>query len=173
MKVELVMPWPFARRDYYPDTEVMAAYDTIMGNGPMRDLAPQIGIRVNLPMRLGKRNAAVAEATAKLAQKQAELDGRLNQVRLQVQEAYEQLLERPERILALYDKSILPAAQENVKGAQSAYVTGKTPFLSLVEAQRSVVNVRERYFEATADYFSPPPGHPWSRVIGGPLDRRN
>ena len=159
-----------AMRDYYPDTEIMAAYDTIMGNGPMRDLAPQIGIRMNLPVRLGKRNGAVAEASAKIAQKQAELEGRVNQVRLQVQEAYEQLLES-ERILALYDKSILPAAQENVKGAQSAYVNGKTPFLSLVEAERSVVSVRERYFEATADYFRR--RATLERVIGGPLDRPN
>jgi outer membrane protein, heavy metal efflux system len=94
----------------------------------------------------------------------------LNQVRLQVQEAYEQLLES-ERIVALYDKSLLPAAQQYVKAAQSAYVNAKTPFLSLIEAQRSVVNVRERYFEATADYFRR--RATLERVIGGPLDRPN
>jgi outer membrane protein, heavy metal efflux system len=141
-----------AMRDYYPDTEVMAAYDTIMGNGPMRDLAPQIGIRMNLPVRRGKRNGAVAEANAKVAQRQAELEGRANQIRLQVQEAYEQLLES-ERILALYSQTILPAARENVKAAQAAYVTGKTPFLSLIEAERSLVSLRDRNDEATADYF--------------------
>src|SRR5260370_525507 len=108
----------------------MAAYGPLMGHGPRRGLPPQVWVRVNLPVRVGKRNGAVGEASAKIAQKQAELEGRLNQVRLQVQEAYEQLVES-ERILALYDKSILPAVQENVKGAQSAYTTGKTPFLSL------------------------------------------
>jgi outer membrane protein, heavy metal efflux system len=141
-----------AMRDYYPDTEVMAAYDTIMGNGPMRDLAPQVGIRMNLPVRLGKRNGAVAEANAKVAQRQAELASRTNQVRLQVQEAYEQLVES-DRILSLYGQTILPAARENVKAAQAAYVTGKTPFLSLIEAERSLVSLRDRNDEATADYF--------------------
>ena len=43
-----------AMREYYPDVEASAAYDTIMGNGPMRDLAPQIALKVNLPVRLGK-----------------------------------------------------------------------------------------------------------------------
>ena len=42
---------------------------------------------------------------------------------------------------------------ENVKAAQSAYVTGKTPFVSLIEAQRSLVMQRDRNFEVTADYF--------------------
>jgi outer membrane protein, heavy metal efflux system len=155
-----------AKRDYYPDTEVMAAYDTIMGNGPMRDLAPQVGVRMNLPIRMSKRNGAVAEANAKVAQKQAELASRMNQVRLQVREAYEQLVES-ERILVLYGQTILPAARENVKAAQAAYATGKTPFLSLIEAERNLVNLRDRNDEATADYFRR--AATLERVIGAPV----
>jgi outer membrane protein TolC len=78
-----------ALREYYPDVELAAAYDTIMGNGPMRDLAPQVGLRMNLPVRVGKRNGAVAEAQAKIAQRHAEYASRVNQVQFQVQEAYE------------------------------------------------------------------------------------
>ena len=37
--------------------------------------------------------------------------------------------------------------------AQSAYVTGKTPFLSLIEAERNLVGLRDRYYETLADYF--------------------
>ena len=92
--------------------------------------------------------------------------GRVNQVQFQVQEAYEQLLES-ERILALYEKTILPAARENVKAAQTAYVTGKTPFLSLIEAQRNLVNLRDRDYEARADYFRRLAT--LDRMIGGPL----
>lgn len=155
-----------ALREYYPDAEVLAAYDTIMGNGPARDLAPQIGVRLNIPLRLGRRNGAVSEAQAKIAQKRAELMSRTNQVQFQVQEAFEQLLES-ERILALYDKSILPAAKQNVEAAQSAYTTGKIPFLSLIEAQRNLVTLRERYYEATADYFRRLAT--LERAIGGPF----
>jgi outer membrane protein TolC len=155
-----------AWRDYYPDVEVMAAYDTIMGNGPTRDLAAQVGVRMNLPIRTAKRNAAVAEAQAKIAQRHAEYASRVNQIQFQVQEAYEQLLES-ERVLALYAKTILPAARENVKAAQTAYVTGKTPFLSLIEAQRNLVNLREREYEATADYFRRQAT--LERAIGAPL----
>ncbi|MBI3821321.1 MAG: TolC family protein [Planctomycetes bacterium] len=157
-----------ALRDFYPDAEVTAAYDSIMGNGPARDLAFQVGVRINLPVRMGRRNGAVAEARAKIAQRRAELDGRVNQVQFQVQEAYEQLVES-ERILVLYDKTILPAARENVNAAQSAYTTGKTPFLSLIEAQRNLVSLRDRNYEATADYFRRVAN--LERAIGGPLPR--
>jgi outer membrane protein TolC len=144
----------------------MAAYDSIMGNGPSRDLAPQVGFRINLPVRLGRRDAAVAEARAKIAQRQAELVARTNQVSFQVQEAFEQLKES-ERVLALYDKTVLPSARQNVKAAEAAYGTGKIPFLSLIEAERNVVNLRDRYYEATADYFRRRAN--LERIVGAPI----
>jgi outer membrane protein TolC len=158
-----------ALREYYPDAEVTAAFDTIMGNGPSRDLAPQVGFRLNLPMRLGRRDAAVVEARAKVAQKQAELASRVNQVQFQVEEAYQQMVES-ERILDLYKKDVLPAAERNVTAAQKAYENTKIPFLSLIEAQRNVVNLRDRFYEATADYFRR--RATLERVIGGPLGRQ-
>lgn len=156
-----------AFREFYPDAEVVAGYNAMMGNGPMRDMAPQVGVRMNLPIRIGRRNGAVLEARARIAQKNAELAGLVNQLNFQVQEAYEQLLES-ERILVLYDKTILPAARANVKAAQSAYTTGKTPFLSLIEAQRNLVNLRDRNYEATADYFRRLAT--LERAIGGPVE---
>ncbi|MBI2804494.1 MAG: TolC family protein [Planctomycetes bacterium] len=141
-----------ARREFYPDVSVAGAYDTFMGNGPARDMAAQIAVRIDLPVRLARRHAAVNESLFKIAQKRAELASRTDQVNYQVQEAYEQLLES-EKILQLYDRSILPAAKANIGAAQDAYRTGKVPFLSLIEAQRNYVNLKDRYFEATADFF--------------------
>ena len=77
---------------------------------------------------------------------------KIDQVKFQIQEAYEQVLES-ERILDLYERQILPQADENVRSAQSAYVTGKSPFVSVIEAQRSLISLRDRNFEVTADYF--------------------
>jgi outer membrane protein TolC len=158
-----------AFREYYPDVEVSAAYDTIMGNGPTRDLAPQVGVRLNIPLRWERRRAEVAEARAKIARRRAELVGRINQVHFQVQEAYEPVRES-EKVLALYQKTILPAAEENVRAAQDAYQTGKIPFLSLIEAERNLVGLPDRNYEATADYFRRLAT--LERVLGGPLPPR-
>ena len=57
-----------------------------------------------------------------------------------------------EQALRLYEEKILPAARENVKAAQTAYMTGKVPFLSLIEAQRNLIDLRDRYNQTGAEY---------------------
>jgi outer membrane protein TolC len=155
-----------AYREYYPDIEASAVYDTIMGNGPIRDLAPQIGLRINLPVRTARRHAAVAEAQARIAQRQAELASRTDQLSFQVQEAYAQVRESAD-VIRLYQDTILPAAENNVKAARPAYTTAKIPLVSLLEAQRNFVSLRERYYEVLADYFRR--RATLERVTGGPL----
>src|SRR5262249_41699714 len=130
------------------------------------DLAAQIGVRMNLPIYKARRYGAVAEAQARIAQRRAELAKLTDQVNYQVQEAYARL-ERSEKSVFLYRDTILKAAEANVKAAQAAYVTGKIPFLSLIEAQRNVVNLRDRYYEAVADYFRRRAA--LDRAVGGPL----
>jgi outer membrane protein TolC len=141
-----------AHREYYPDFDVMAAYDTIMGNGPTRDLAPQLAVRLNLPVQTPRRLAAVSEAQCRIAQRRAELARMADQSGYEVQQAYEQVREA-ERVVRLYEKDILPAARNNVRAAQAAYVPSKIPLIALIEAQRNSVNLQDRYYEAMADYF--------------------
>jgi outer membrane protein TolC len=137
-----------ARKEYCPDVELMAAYDSFWQE---RQLRPQVGVRVNLPVRVARREGAVAEAEAKLAQRQAELDRLADQVNLQVQEASAQFRESG-RVVRLYEDEILRAARGNVEAAKSAYEKGKIPFVALIEAQRGLVGLQDRYHEARADY---------------------
>jgi outer membrane protein TolC len=156
-----------AHKDFYPDFEPSVMFDRFMGNNSQNvDLATMVGVRINLPLRRGKRYGAVAEAEARLAQRRAELARLTNQVNFEVQQAYEQVKESASTV-RLYEKTILPAAGENIKAAQSAYVAGKVPFLSLIEAQRNLVELKDRYYEAVAGYFSR-----WAaleRAVGGSL----
>src|SRR5439155_4477680 len=83
-----------ARKEYYPDFEPFVMYDRFMGNtSDTRDLATMVGVKLNLPVRLARRDAAVAEAQAKLAQRRAGLARLTDQVNFDVQQAYEQVLE--------------------------------------------------------------------------------
>lgn len=154
-----------AQREYYPDFELMAAYDAFW-QPEERDLRAMVGLRMNLPIQKGRRQGAVAESMARIAQRRAELDSRLDQIGLQVQEAYEQASES-EKAVRLYEETILPAARENIRAAQIAYATGKIPFLSLIEAQRSSVMLKDRFYEVQADYFRRQAT--LERVTGGPL----
>jgi outer membrane protein TolC len=156
-----------ACKEYYPDFEPFLMYDRFMGNTTdSRDLAWMLGVRLNLPVRLDKRRAAVAEAQARVAQRRAELRRQVDQAGFQVQQAYDQAVES-RRVARLYEQDVLPAARANVKSAQAAYTTGKIPFLSLVEAERDVIRLQDRYYEAVADYFRRLAA--LDRATGGPL----
>jgi outer membrane protein TolC len=154
-----------AEREYLPDFEVMAAYDKFMGN-QMGQMAPMVGVRFNAPLRRVRRHAAVGEAMARLSKRRAELDAQVDQVNMQVQEAYEQARES-EEALPLYEKTVLPAARENVRAAQQAYIANRTPFVSLIEAQRNLVMILDRFYEIQADYFRRRAN--LERAIGGQL----
>ena len=152
-----------AHKEYYPDFEAMAAYDEFWNE---RQLRPQLAVRMNLPVRLAKRDAAVREAEAKLGERIAELNRLTDEVNFAVDQAYQETGES-DKTVSLYEKTILPAAEQNVKSAQTSYITSKIPFISLIEAERSVVDLRDRYYEATADAFRRRAA--LERAVGGPL----
>ncbi|MBA4066743.1 MAG: TolC family protein [Isosphaera sp.] len=157
-----------AEREYYPDVEVMTAYDSFWQSADDQErLRPQVGVRVNLPIQLGRRQGAAAEAAAQLFQRRAALARQQNQVALEVQEAYAEVRES-EQAVRLYAGQILPAARESVKSAQAGYVTGGIPFLTLIEAQRSLVELRDRSYLASADYERRLAA--LERAVGGPLE---
>lgn len=139
-----------ALKEYKPDVDLMAAYDGFWQGEGGRPLQWQIGARVNLPVRYSRRSGAVSEAQSRVAQRRAELAKLTDRVNFEVQEAWEQVRETDE-IVKLYESKILPAADANVKEAQSGYVAGRVPFLNLVEAQRNRVGLKDRYFEAVAE----------------------
>jgi cobalt-zinc-cadmium efflux system outer membrane protein len=152
-----------AFKEYYPDFDVMAAYDGFWTEPGLR---PQIALRMNLPVRLERREAAVWEARARLAERRAELQRQVNQVNYEVSQAHAEVNESKQTV-RLYEQTVLPAAELNVKSAQSAYLTGSIPFLTLLEAEREVIGLREEYYEFVADYHRRLAT--LERAIGGPL----
>ena len=139
-----------AKKEYNPDVEVLTAYDGFWQGEGGRPLQWQVGARVNLPVRQARRNGAVGEAQSKVAQRRAELAKLTDRINFEVQEAVEQVREA-EDVVRVYEAKILPAADANVKEAQTGYVNNKVPFLNLIEAQRNRVGLRDRYFETIAE----------------------
>jgi outer membrane protein TolC len=109
-----------------------------------------IGVRMNVPIRTSRRDAAIIEAESRLTQRRAELARLQAQIGFQVQEAFEQMKET-ERSLKLYEETALPAARANVRLARAAYMTGKVSFLNVIEAQRNLVELSDRHYELRAE----------------------
>ncbi len=135
-----------ADKEFYPDLELVAKYDAFM---PV-DMRPQVGMNLNVPIRRSRRSAALNEAAARLQQRRAELQGRLDGVRFEVQSAADRLAEQ-RTLLRLYAEKILPAAEENVRSARANYTAGTIDFLRLLDAQRRLYAEQEKHQQAVAD----------------------
>lgn len=158
-----------AQREYKPDVELLAAYDSFWQGSEGRPLQWQVGARINLPVRLSRRSGAVIEAQAGVATRRADLSRLSDQIGLQVQEAYE-LAQENIKVLSLYDKTLIPAAEANIKEAIASYATGKVPFVALVEAQRNLINLKDRHAELLAESLRRKAA--LERAVGGPIDEK-
>ena len=70
---------------------------------------------------------------------------------MEVQIAYDELVES-EHVVDLYISQLLPAARENLEAARSAYETGELDFLTLITAQRTLMDMQLTYYETTVAY---------------------
>ena len=158
--------WGIACKEYLPDVELAAKYDHFMPE----EMRTQLGVSLNVPLRVGRRDAAQREAACRLQQRRAEYQTRRDAIALEVQSAYLRLNEA-HRLAGLYQNKILPAAQENLQSAQANYVAGKVDFLRLIDAQRQVYRQQDRVHETTANYH-----RRWAelmRAVGGSMPVAN
>ena len=139
-----------ACKQAYPDVEVFGRYDTFWQPSSMADLRGQIGVSLNLPVYQGKLNAAVNEAMFRLNQRKSEYEAHVLDIQYEVRTAYERL-EESRQTVHLYAERMLPAATQNVAAARANYDVGKTTFLGLAEAERQLLDLREKQEQAIAE----------------------
>ena len=151
-----------ACKEYCPNLNLVAKYDGFMPE----DMRPQVGMEFNVPLQRGRRSAAVREASAKVQQRRAEYQDRLDQVRLEVQSAVSRVTQSRQAI-RLYEERILPAAQRSAESAQSNYTSGKLDFLRLIDAERQIYTQQTMYYGAITEYHRRLAE--LERVIGGSL----
>lgn len=135
-------------KEYYPDFEIMGKYDNFWPDVVQRG---QIALNMNVPLYRGRRNAAVNEAIHRVNKLQAEYEREVDLIRSEVQTAYARV-EAGRKTIDLYTEKILPAAQSNVEAAGSGYTAGTVDFLRLVQAQRELIELNEKYQQSVVDY---------------------
>ena len=137
-----------ARKEYMPDFDVGGRYDQFWDRVNQRG---QLGVNMNVPLYQKRRDAAVQEACFRLSQRRAEYDQTVDDIRNDVQAAYEQT-EASRQVVDLYERQVVPAAQQNVAAARAGYEANNLGFLSLVEAQRQLIDAQMKRIDALADY---------------------
>jgi outer membrane protein TolC len=154
-----------AESDYYPDLDVVGRYDGFWQHAD-RQLAPMVGVNLNVPLDNERRRAAIREAQFRANQRRAEYEAKFDEIHGDVEAAYQQVVES-RRTIELYGQTIMPVAEQNLESARANYSAGKIDFLRLIEADRQLVMLREKREESLADYHRRLAE--LERASGGPL----
>jgi cobalt-zinc-cadmium efflux system outer membrane protein len=97
------------------------------------------------PWTLGKASARVDEADAAIIKSNASYTATRNMVASNVKDLYYKA-SGAKKQLDIYDLEILPQAKQSVQASLTAYQTGTTDFLMLIDAYRTLVNLSKEYF---------------------------
>ncbi|HTK83367.1 MAG TPA: TolC family protein [Bacteroidota bacterium] len=97
------------------------------------------------PWTLGKASARKDEASAEILKSQASYRASQAMVKASVRDHYYQVVAAKEQ-LDNYRTVILPQAEQSLTASRTAYQTGTTNFLMLIDAYRSLVMLTKEYF---------------------------
>jgi cobalt-zinc-cadmium efflux system outer membrane protein len=142
-----------ARKDYYPDFMVGAAYGARSGENPESiggNRADFLSVRVsvNLPIyQTRKRAQAVSQRSSELDRRRHALRAEANTMRAEIATAsaeYEQAREQ----LSLFETGIIPQARQTVASMLAGYQVSEVDFLNLVRSQLTLTNYETLYWRA-------------------------
>jgi outer membrane protein TolC len=107
---------------------------------------------INLPwLNRRKHDAEIAEATAMVTEKDAEIDAMRNAAFDQIQEALVQT-KAAQKLVNIYETSLRPQAEATLHSTVIAYENDRTEFLDLLDSQMTVIDLDLAYFQALADF---------------------
>jgi outer membrane protein TolC len=144
-----------ARKNYYPNITIGADYihtdEALMPGTPESGKDPVIAkASVNLPIWYGKYRAAEKEARLRHAAMQGQRVDTENQLEADLKLALYHFRDA-ERKIDLYRDTLIPKADESLKVAQLAFQAGKVSFISLIDAERLLLEFQLAYERALAD----------------------
>jgi outer membrane protein TolC len=139
-----------AKLENKPEFEVRVEARQFEGRSGIQEY--DTGVFINIPwLWRGKYKGMVNEARAEMEMADAELQAEINMTMLEIKETYTKA-DAALRLMALYEKDLLPKAKQLIEATRAAYETGTVTFLELVEAQKAWRDAQLAYYRAMADH---------------------
>ena len=140
-----------SQKAFNPDFTVSAGY-MLMPRGSEFRNNYMIEGSINLPwLNRRKHDAEIAESTAMVTEKDAEVDAMRNAAFGQIQEALVQT-KAAQKLATVYEKTLRPQAETTLHSTVIAYENDRTEFLDLLDSQMTVIDLDLAYFQALADF---------------------
>jgi cobalt-zinc-cadmium efflux system outer membrane protein len=144
-----------AKKEFYPDVTLGVDY---VQTGPARMAGVansgkdpvMAGFSINIPLWWGKYRAGVREAESRYAATRLERQDRANLLTTDLELALFKFQDA-QRKISLYRDALIPKADENVIVIQRSFESGKSDFLSLIDAERVLLEFQLTYERAVAD----------------------
>ena len=165
-----------AQRQYRPGFTVGVAWGNVLGrrddpgmaSPPADDGSDQFSLTLgaSLPVFRSNYDAAVREAAARLSAAEEAYRDEVNGVALAVRSTAFQLA-AIERQLALFERALLPQAEQALRATEEAYSAGVTGVLELLDSEEVLLDVRLGLARLRADYMKALAD--MERAIGAPF----
>lgn len=136
-----------ARSDYLPDLMLQYRQRNMMNGPDSRDAI----VGFSVPLWFWKQGAMVKEAKADRKMAQAEYQTMKNMTLYDVKNLFVKV-QTAQRLIDLFQTSVIPQAEEALKVAQAGYQSDKLNFLDLLDASRSLLGFRLEQYQHITDY---------------------
>jgi len=115
-----------------------------------KDTAALVGISIPLPL-FDRNQGGVRKARYGLLRARSEEEATWARLRYELLEAYQELASAHEEAATLRTQ-VLPAAEQAFKATRTSFDRGKTDYLDVLDAQRTLTDTRRQYVDALASY---------------------
>jgi outer membrane protein TolC len=118
----------------WPDIGIMASYNSLMQLPEYRYL---LGVSVQLPIRVSRREAAVEQADAEVAAARSAYRLLESRILLDADRAW-QRLEESRSLVQLYRQTLLPVSRDQLEAARTGFTAGQNDFIPLIDSERNL-----------------------------------
>jgi outer membrane protein TolC len=141
-----------SKLEYYPDFMVQLMYKNL-SNTPNDFWSAMVGVDIPLAFwSKDKVTGKVEENEININTAQERLNAMKNMIASEVQSALIKI-EANINLIELYKNSSIPQAEQTLQSTLSAYQTGKTEFLMLIDAYKMVLMTKLDYYMAEMNYM--------------------
>ena len=154
-----------ARREYYPDFDIMGGY---YNQGQLKDMW-EFKMQVNVPIYFWrKQRYALEESSLLLVEAQKTYRATEQMLSYRIRDRY-LAAEAARKLMDLYWKRILPQAQFALESSLASYETGGVDFLTVLSNMSNILENEMSYHEQRAGYLKAIAG--LEELVAMPLDR--
>lgn len=141
-----------SKLEYFPDIMARIMYKDMAGTN--KDFwSAMIGINIPLaPWSAGRYNSKVEENLLNINSAKEQYNSMRNMISYEIQNAVVKI-ESNRNLVELYRNTVIPQAEQTLQVTTTAYQTGKTEFLMLIDAYRMLLMSKLDYYMSVMNFM--------------------